>query len=502
MTPSYFPLNSSVVRRPEPATPGRWPTPGVTLAGRYRLVERIGAGGMSVIWRALDVELDRLVAVKLPGPDRDVPVDRDALARTEARTMAAVSHPDVVVVHDVGQVMAPDGTTVTFLVLQMLAGESLLDVLASGALGWRQAVRIAARLAAVLAAVHAHGVVHRDVTPDNVMVADGEVKLLDFGIAARIGDRPQRSWTFGTPPYLAPERLADAPADPAADVYSLGALLVEMLTGRPPDDAIRMPAAVPTEVVRLCDRCLGREPSRRPSAAEVAAELHALTDPMSAGHQPPRTPAPAAAPAGRVVTAVLEPAADRRGRGPVIAGVATVVAGALAAAVTIVALTRSPTPPPEAQLPTPELSWPPLIRSTRPVTTPGPSRSNKPTRVPSAIRSSAPSTGGPASATTGPSASPTVSLAVAAAELRELLRRDLAEGTVTSGAAQKIDAQVVNVVNNQNARADNLAQLMSDLRRSLADEIRDGGVSAAAAPALTDAVDRVGDAVSRATPAA
>ncbi|WBC16705.1 protein kinase [Micromonospora sp. WMMA1998] len=488
--------------RPEPPTPGRWPTPGVTLAGRYRLVERIGAGGMSVIWRALDVELDRLVAVKLPGPDRDVPVDRDALARTEARTMAAVSHPDVVVVHDVGQVTAPDGTTVTFLVLQMLAGESLLDVLASGALGWRQAVRIAARLAAVLAAVHAHGVVHRDVTPDNVMVADGEVKLLDFGIAARIGDRPQRSWTFGTPPYLAPERLADAPADPAADVYSLGALLVEMLTGRPPDDAIRMPAAVPAEVVRLCDRCLGREPGRRPSAAEVAAELDSLTDPMSGGHQPPQTLASAAAPAGRVVTAVLEPAADRRGRGPVIAGVATVVAGALAAAVTIVALTRSPTPPPpEAQLPAPELSWSPLIRSTRPTTTPGPSRSNKPTRVPSATRTSAPSTGGPASATTGASASPTVSLAVAAAQLRELLRRDLAEGTVSSGAAQKIDAQAVNVVNNQHARADNLAQLMSDLRRSLADEIRDGGVSAAAAPALSDAVDRVGDAVTRSTSA-
>ncbi|MFI2384235.1 protein kinase [Micromonospora sediminicola] len=470
----------------------------MTLAGRYRLVERIGAGGMSVIWRALDVELDRPVAVKLPGPDRDVPVDRDALARTEARTMAAVSHPDVVVVHDVGQVAAPDGTTVTFLVLQMLAGESLLDVLASGALGWRQAVRIAARLAAVLAAVHAHGVVHRDVTPDNVMVADGEVKLLDFGIAARIGDRPQRSWTFGTPPYLAPERLADAPADPAADVYSLGALLVEMLTGRPPDDAFRMPAAAPAEVVRLCNRCLEREPGRRPSAAEVAAELDALTDPMSAGRQPPRTLAPAT---GRAVTAVLEPTADRRGRGPVIAGVATVVAGALAAAVTIVALTRSPTPPTEAQPPAPELSWPPLIRSTRPTMTPGPSRSNKPTRVPSAIRSSAPSTGRPASATTGASASPTVSLAVAAAQLRELLRGDVSEGTVTSGAAQKIDAQVVNVVNNQNARADNLAQLMSDLRRSVADEIRDGGVSAAAAPALSDAVDRVGDAVTRSTSA-
>ena len=473
----------------------------MTLAGRYRLLERIGAGGMSVIWRALDVELDRLVAVKLPGPDRDVPVDRDALARTEARTMAAVSHPDVVVVHDVGQVTAPDGTTVTYLVLQILAGESLLDVLAAGALDWRQAVRIAARLAAVLAAVHAHGVVHRDVTPDNVMVADGDVKLLDFGIAARIGDRPRRSWTFGTPPYLAPERLADAPADPAADVYSLGALLVEMLTGRPPDDAIHMPAGVPAEVVRLCNRCLEREPSRRPSAAEVAADLGALTDPMPAGHRPPHTLPSAAAPTGRAVTAVLRPTADRRRRGPVIAGVATVVAGALAAAVTIVALTRSPTPPPASQPPAPERSWPPLVRSTRPIATPGPPRSNKPTRVPSATPTSAPSTRGAAAATTGTPATPTVSLPVAAAELRELLRHDVAEGTITPGAAQKIDAQVVNVVNNQNARADNLAQLMSDLRRSLADEIRDGGVSAAATPALSGAVDRVGDAVARATPA-
>lgn len=94
-----------------------------------------------------------------------------------------------------------------------------------------------------------------------------------------------------------------------------------------------------------------------------------------------------------------------------------------------------------------------------------------------------------------------MSVGVAAAELRELLRRGLVDGTVTEGAAQKIDAQVVNVVNNQNARPDNLAQLVADLRRSLADEIRDGGVSAAAATPLGEAVDRVGDAVARSTPA-
>ncbi|MBU8861609.1 protein kinase [Micromonospora sp. WMMB482] len=473
----------------------------MTLGGRYRLLERIGAGGMSVIWRAVDVELDRLVAVKLPGPDRDVPVDRDELTRNEARTMAAVPHPDVVVVHDVGRATAPDGTTVTFLVLQMLAGESLLDVLAAGALGWRQAVGIAGRVAAVLAAVHAHGVVHRDVTPDNVMVADGDVKLLDFGIAARIGDRPQRSWTFGTPPYLAPERLADAPADPAADVYSLGALLVEMLTGRPPGEVIQMPAGVPAEVVRLCDRCLEREPSRRPSAAEVAADLGGLTDPLPAGRRAAETPPPVPAPAGRAVTAVLEPARDRRWRGPLIGAVATVVVGTVAAAATIVTLTRSPTPPPAAQLPTPTLSWPPLVRSTRPVTTPGSSPSGKPARTPDAARTSAPAATGAAPARTKAPASPAVSVGVAAAELRELLRRGLADGTVTQGAAQKIDAQAVNVVNNQNARPDNLAQLMADLRRSLADEIRDGGVSAAAATPLGEAVDRVGDAVARSAPA-
>ncbi|TWJ24283.1 serine/threonine-protein kinase [Micromonospora endolithica] len=455
---------------------------------------------MSVIWRAVDLELGRFVAIKLPEPERGVPLDRDALARNEARTVAAVSHPDVVVVHDVGQASRPDGTTVTYLVLQMLTGESLLDVLAAGPVGWHRAAGIAARLATVLAAVHAQGVVHRDVTPDNVMVDGTNVKLLDFGIAARVGERPTQSWTFGTPPYLAPERLGDAPADPAADIYSLGALLVEMLTGQPPEDAVSLPADVPGELTQLCRRCLDPEPIRRPSAADTAADLGALTGTALSTPPPSERTRPDAVPTDVAVTAVPGPAGndDRRRRGPSIAVAAMLVVTAVAVTTTVLLLTRPPFPqhpapltPPAVGSRVPTLSAPPPgSPTTEPArridSRPG-TRTGRPTAPPT--------TAATTPRVTTPAASPVLSLTRAADELRDLLRRDVAEGTVSAHAAQKIGAQVDNVVNNQGARPENLAQLIADLRRSVADEIRDGGVSTAAATALDAAVERVAEAV-------
>ncbi|MGB2571640.1 protein kinase domain-containing protein [Micromonospora citrea] len=504
MAPSSFPPNSSVAGPPDRHGPARWPAPGETLGGRYRLSDRIGAGGMSVIWRAVDLELDRFVAIKLPGPERGVPVDRDALARNEARTVAAVSHPDAVVVHDVGQASAPDGTTVTYLVLQMVTGESLLDVLAAGPIGWHRAAGIAARLARVLAAVHAQGVVHRDVTPDNVMVDDDDVKLLDFGIAARIGERPVRSWTFGTPPYLAPERLADAAADPAADIYSLGALLVEMLTGQPPDGPVRLPADVPAELAQLCRRCLDPEPTRRPSAAEVAADLTALTGASLSTPPPSERILRATAAIDVAVTAAPEPAVidDRRRTGPSIVVAAMLVVTALVVTTAVLLLTRPPSPQHAALPPAPAVSRPPLSPPPRIAPTTGSPRTAEPNRGVRTRSTSAPPTAAAATPrAAAPAASPTLSLTRAADELRGLLRRGVADGTVTAGAAQKIGAQVDNVVNNQGARPENLAQLLSDLRRSVADEIRDGGVSAAAAGALDAAVERVANAVNGLTTA-
>ncbi|SCG37376.1 serine/threonine-protein kinase [Micromonospora coxensis] len=462
------------------------------------MLERIGAGGMSVIWRAVDLDLDRFVAIKLPGPERGVPVDRDALARNEARTVAAVSHPDAVVVHDVGQASAPDGTTVTYLVLQMVTGESLLDVLAAGPIGWHRAAGVAARLATVLAAVHAQGVVHRDVTPDNVMVDDDNVKLLDFGIAARIGERPARSWTFGTPPYLAPERLADAAADPAADIYSLGALLVEMLTGQPPDGPVRLPADVPAELAQLCRRCLETEPTRRPSAAEVAADLTALARPALSPPPPSERVLRVTAPIEVAVTAAPERAGidDRRRRAFPIAVAAMLVVTALAVTTVALLLTRPPAPRHAATLPAPAVSPPPLSPPSRIAPTTGSPRTAEPNRRTRTRSASAPPTAAAATPRAStPAASPALSLTRAADELHGLLRRGVADGTVTAGAAQKIGAQVDNVVNNRGARPENLAQLISDLRRSVADEIRDGGVSPAAATALDAAVERVARAV-------
>ncbi|WBB54666.1 serine/threonine-protein kinase [Verrucosispora sp. WMMD573] len=500
MAPSSFPPNSSIAGPPDRRRPACWPTYGETLGDRYRLLEPIGAGGMSVIWRAVDLELGRHVAIKIPEPEQGVPVDLDALVRNEARTVAALSHPDVVVVHDVGQASRPDGTTVTYLVLQMLAGESLLDVLTTGPLGWHRAAGIGARLARVLAAVHTHGVVHRDVTPDNVMVDGNNVKLLDFGIAARVGDRPTRSWTLGTPPYLAPERLADAPADPAADIYSLGALLVEMLTGQPPDGSVSLSADIPEELTQLCRRCLDPEPIRRPSAAETAADLQALTGPVPSTSPASERIRRDTTPIDTAATAVPGPVGDEQRRsGLSIAVAAMLAATAVAVTTVVVLLAASPSPQHPAPSTPPEVARPsvsPSPASPPPTSEPARrriephqgTRTGRTTLPPTTIAGTTPKV-------TTPAASSVLSVTRAADELRDLLRRDVLEGAVTAHAAQKIGAQVDNVVNNQGALPENQAQLVADLRRSVADEIRNGGVSTGAATTLDAAVERVAEAV-------
>jgi serine/threonine-protein kinase len=175
-----------------------------------------------------------------------------------------------------------------------VAGEPLADRIALGPLPWREAVRIGARVAAVLEVAHRRGVVHRDITPDNVMVHGEQVTVLDFGIAARIGEPDEDSTgaCFGTPAYVAPERLDGTPAQAATDVYALGVVLYEMLTGQPPfrvrgwDDvaADHGPAApldvpgLPRSVAAVVVASLRREPAARPAAAEVARALRAVPE--------------------------------------------------------------------------------------------------------------------------------------------------------------------------------------------------------------------------------
>src|SRR5262249_51816797 len=209
-------------------------SPGMTLHDRFSLRERIGRGGMSEVWSADDQVLGRTVAVKVLA----VPLAADPLLRAatwrEARATAQLTHPHITQVYDYGEASVPGGGVVPYLVMELVAGENLADRLRSGPLPWPEAVRVTAQVADALAAAHRSGIVHRDIKPDNVMLTGSGAKVLDFGIAALAGGSDTDGGRLvGTPGYAAPERLRLAPAAPAGDVYALGALLYEMLTGHP-----------------------------------------------------------------------------------------------------------------------------------------------------------------------------------------------------------------------------------------------------------------------------
>ncbi|BBH65917.1 hypothetical protein ACTI_26020 [Actinoplanes sp. OR16] len=265
------------------------------IAGRYRLVEKLGTGGMSVVWRGYDETLGRDVAVKVLSPklaeDRTF---RDRL-RQEAFAAARLCHPHITGIFDFGEARIAEELTVPFVVMELNDGESLgARIGRQGSLDWREAVGIAAEVASALATAHARGVVHRDVTPANVMITGTGAKVVDFGISAVVGQRdaaPDGS-LLGTPAYLAPERLGGASVSPATDVYALGLLLYRALTGRMPWPAENTAEALrahlysdpepvpdlpgmPAGVAAMCMRCLAKNPVDRPAAAEVARALAA-----------------------------------------------------------------------------------------------------------------------------------------------------------------------------------------------------------------------------------
>ena len=208
-------------------------TPGTSIAERYRLERVLGRGGMGEVWEAEHHTLGRRVALKL------VRIEAGELRTRllhEARLLARLSHPGIVAVHDAGE--TPDG--LAYLAMELLRGESLGQRLArAGRLEARLAVGYFLELLAGLEVAHRAGIVHRDIKPDNVLLAaaPGEAvvpKLIDFGIAVPTADRSQRQDTAGTPEYMAPEQLRGAPANPRSDVWSASVTLYEALTGRPP----------------------------------------------------------------------------------------------------------------------------------------------------------------------------------------------------------------------------------------------------------------------------
>ena len=265
---------------------------GEVLAARYEIRALLGRGGMGEVYEAVDHHLDRTVAVKVLRPE--LASDRRFLARfrREARTAARLGHSGIVAVHDIAEV---DGRA--FIVMELVPGATLGDLVRrSGALDPATAARLVADAADALAHAHDRGVVHRDVSPGNVMVTPaGDVKILDFGIARAVrGSGASRSGSdaLGTLAYVAPEQTVADGGDQRVDVYALGAVLYELLTGRPPFEGgstrevaelVRreVPASVgsirpgiPEALDRVVARCLAKDPSTRyPTADRLATAL-------------------------------------------------------------------------------------------------------------------------------------------------------------------------------------------------------------------------------------
>jgi serine/threonine protein kinase/tetratricopeptide (TPR) repeat protein len=271
-----------------------------TRLGFYEIVEPIGAGGMGEVYRAIDTKLDRQVAVKVL-PER-LADDPGALARfeREAKAVAALSHPNILAIHDFGS-----DRGITYAVSELLQGETLGRRLARGRTQWRQAVEIAAAVAEGLSAAHAKGIVHRDLKPDNIfLTTDGQVKILDFGLARSksAADPDSRSLAptgtdsgtvMGTPAYMSPEQVKGEKADTPSDLFSFGCVLYEMVTGRrafsrptagetiaailrdePPPSAT---AGHPPELDRVIARCLEKNPAARwQSARDLGFGLKSL----------------------------------------------------------------------------------------------------------------------------------------------------------------------------------------------------------------------------------
>jgi serine/threonine-protein kinase len=245
--------------------------PGDRLGERYRLERPLGAGGMATVWRAVDLVLDRAVAVKVPMEGR--PAEFTRRLRQEAQAAAALTHPNITGVYDYGEHDAgPVGWQghVPYVVMELLDGETLATRLSRGSPPWREAAGICARVADALAAAHAAGIVHRDIKPANVFLTPVGVKVLDFGIAFTGTSDGQ---VMGTPAYVAPELLTGTAPTSAADIYSLGVVLHECLTGAPPTPASTFRKDTPDEVADLCRECLSPDPGSRPAAAEAARRL-------------------------------------------------------------------------------------------------------------------------------------------------------------------------------------------------------------------------------------
>jgi serine/threonine protein kinase/tetratricopeptide (TPR) repeat protein len=277
-------------------------SPGTHVA-QYEIISPLGSGGMGEVYKARDSRLDREVAVKVMAPHIAMDPEMRRRFETEARAIAALSHPNII---SIFELVAVDGLPAA--VMELLEGRNLRDRLRDGPLPWRDAVQISAAVAEALAAAHAKGVIHRDLKPENVfLTSDGQVKILDFGLALQRLDSPAVSAdgvtiartspgiVLGTFGYMSPEQVTGERVDGRSDIFAVGCLLYEMVRGErlfggvTPQEMIAnvlhdsvpdlsgFDPLAPKELRAILSRCIDRNPARRFEAAQdLAMALHAL----------------------------------------------------------------------------------------------------------------------------------------------------------------------------------------------------------------------------------
>ena len=278
------------------------------ILGHYRLVEKIGAGGMGVVYAAHDAHLERKVAVKVLPADAVADPDRKQRFVQEAKSASALNHPNIIHIYDIDRT---DG--IDFMAMELVAGRTLDQVIGRNGLSVAETLKYAVQIADALAAAHAAGIVHRDLKPANIMVTDkGLVKVLDFGLAklvdagpsssaaATLTNRPQtqEGVVMGTSVYMSPEQAEGKAVDARSDIFSFGSVLYEMLAGRRAfggDSTIATLAAIlhleptpieslPPELERVIGRCLRKDPNRRfQNMADVRVALDELKEETDSG---------------------------------------------------------------------------------------------------------------------------------------------------------------------------------------------------------------------------
>ena len=299
----------------------------------YRIVEKLGAGGMGEVYRARDQHLNRDVALKILPPDSQGSTEAQKELLREARSASALNDPHICVIHEVGEAGGRH-----FIVMELVEGRPLNLLIPSGGLRPELVLRYSVQVAAALAHAHDHGIIHRDIKTANIVITpSGQVKVLDFGLARRYGDREFTEATrsiqsaidagaiVGTLPYLAPEILRGEEASPRSDIWSLGITLFEMSAGHRPfrgktgfeltsgilrEPLPPLPFQLPSGLRTVIERCLEKEPGHRyQRASEVRAALEAIhTQPGASSAVPASGPPASSAKWSLWIPGVIVPA--------------------------------------------------------------------------------------------------------------------------------------------------------------------------------------------------